>query len=76
MTASIKPPGSPNRITWCAPHPLPVQNDEQQADNLRSLALDIEGALAKDHRGVSMTPPVARLVSRALFDLADRVELG
>lgn len=72
----IKPPGSPNRIQWCSPYPLPQQDDTQQADNLRSLALDIEGALDKDKRGVSMTPPVARLVSRALLDLADRVDLG
>lgn len=72
----IKPPGSPNRILWCSPYPLPHSDDEQKADHLRSLALDIEGALDKDKRGVSMTPPVARIISRALFDLADRVDLG
>lgn len=65
-------PAAPDRIQWNA-QPASV---EQQADNLRTLALDIEGALEKDKRGVSMTLPVARMVCRALFDLADRVELG
>lgn len=47
---------------------------EGNAESLRVIAVDIEAALAKDGRGVNLAKPIAIMVKRALFDLAERVE--
>lgn len=49
---------------------------EQQCPGcLRGLAFRLEDALDKKLKGVSIDRPQAIIMSRALFDLADRVEL-
>lgn len=53
----------------------PPATNETRADNLRELALGIEDALKRGRPNVQMNRPLARIVTRALWDLADRVEL-
>lgn len=70
---SIKPPASMGRVAFVPMHPAP--SNEQRADQMRSLALVIEEALAKHKGGVSLDVPTATMVKHSLMDLADRVEL-
>jgi hypothetical protein len=70
---AIKPPGVMSRARLVSVHPGP--SNEQRADQLRSLALLIEEALAKRKGGVSLDAPSATAVKHALMDLADRVDL-
>lgn len=51
-----------------------AQSPKGNSESLRTLAVDIESALAKDSRGVSLTKALAIMVKGALFDLADRID--
>lgn len=61
-------------LTWENIDEPGTEHSGQKAEGLRTLAVDIESALAKDGRGVSLTKPLALMVKAALFDLADRIE--
>lgn len=55
--------------------PIPPSTAERDAESLRNMALGIEEALKRGKPNVSMNRPMAHYVVRALWDLADRVEL-
>jgi hypothetical protein len=56
-------------------HSASIKHAEHCPGCLRDLAFRIEDALDKKLKGISIDRPQALIVRRALFDLADRVEL-
>lgn len=72
----IAKPSLPNpvetaRIEWFANH----CGDGTIAGAYRHIAMGMEEALEKNSGGVSLEKPLAMIVTKALWDFADRVEL-